>query len=553
MIALTLGCASSGSGDGDPSDGSLDATSSASEHGSTDDDETAADTDASADTSAGEADTDESTDDGSTTGARDPESPCPGGPSEFPLEITSPKTIGDAPDGLDPEHRVYRAYPGLAYDIRVAAVGGEYPFSYALSNAPDGMTIDASTGEIRWPDPRASAADITVTVTDSGGATDSQTWSITVGTAGFHFVDAIAGQSDGDGTLASPWRTLADVYAMGLPDGIVIFRGGEGAVYGLDGIPVENADTDEERIDFEEQTRPVIWLGHPDDSPRPVIDYGYTGEGDGAVVPRIRIGGHNVYIDNLETMRSYRMAFQVGRDGGHGSTFRRLYMHDTGPGLDGNNSAFIMYITCEGCESYGDIVQDVELANIDNGTGNCGLKLYAMDKPLIADNLVHDTGASMEVIAIKAGILQFDVRGNTFWNVGGNAIGGNMHYERTSGEIRFNNVRAADTMALRLNQDGMAGSIHVYRNTLQGRVQVDSVDTVDGPFSFNNNVIVNDDADLAPLPHFYFQEVVDALRITSTDDITGVPADGIVDAEGELQGASLQYLGTHGHALGSCE
>ena len=345
MLLLALGFACGGGGSSSPASGDSDSTDADDSGGTAEADPDTGNE--SADSSAGDGEAEAESaggSDESSTG-EPPEPACGGGDSDYPLEIASPKAVGDSPNGMDPEHRIYRAYPGLEYDIRVAAIGGNYPFTYALANAPAGMTIDATTGEIVWPDPQDDANDITVTVTDSSGAEVAETWSIAVGTAGFSFVDGVNGDSGGAGTIDDPWRTLADVHTNGGPDGIVYFRGG--ATYTVDGMPIDNVGTDEERIEFDESLQPVMWLAHPDDETRPVIDFGYTGEGEGAIVPRIRLSGANIYLDGLETTRSFRMAFQIGRFGEHGSTFRRLHMHDTGPGLDGGNSAFIMYIRCD--------------------------------------------------------------------------------------------------------------------------------------------------------------------------------------------------------------
>src|SRR5687767_12569806 len=101
-------------------------------------------------------------------------------PPFYPLEITNIGPVGV--NGMSANNRIFRAYPGLEYNIRAAVVGGVYPFQYSLSGAPTGMTIDAATGEIRWPTPQSNASNITLTVRDSAGATRSATWSITVTT-----------------------------------------------------------------------------------------------------------------------------------------------------------------------------------------------------------------------------------------------------------------------------------------------------------------------------------------------------------------------------------
>jgi hypothetical protein len=270
----------------------------------------------------------------------------------------------------------------------------------------------------------------------------------------------------------------------------------------------------------------------------------------------IRLSGAAIYLDGIETTRSHRMGFQVVHYDEHGATFRRLHMHDGGPGIDGGNSAFIMYVRCDDCPAYGDIVQDNEFSELEYGTGNCALKLYSMERPLVADNVFHHTGEGSEaVVAIKDSIPGFEVRGNTFHDIGTLALGGNMATTvfQTSGEFRFNNVRTAGRMAMTLNQNGQIGPMRAYRNTLQGRLEIRLVDAEDGPVSFERNVIVNDDGAEAPRPFFYYSEVTDPTRISAEDDVTGAPAEGVVDDLGALMGRFLEYLGTHGHALAPCD
>ena len=81
----------------------------------------------------------------------------------YPLEITAPRA------NLPSTHRMVRAYPGLLFNIRAAVVGGMYPFTYSLNNAPSGMTINSQTGEMNWPNPTSNASP-TLVVRDAEGA-----------------------------------------------------------------------------------------------------------------------------------------------------------------------------------------------------------------------------------------------------------------------------------------------------------------------------------------------------------------------------------------------
>ena len=472
----------------------------------------------------------------------------------FPLEITSPKPVGPAPNGLDGNHRVYRAYPGLEYNIRVAVVGGTFPYRFALSGQPAGMIIDAGTGGISWPSPAASAT-INVSVTDSAGASSQTTWGVTVGTKGFVFVDAARGRdlagtngctaACGTGTVENPWRTLEDVYKGATGSDIVYLRAGS---YSLPpGIPRIAPGTIEEVVVFSEAKNPVIWLAYPGDA-RPVIDFAYTGKGE---VPRIRLTGGTIYVDGLRTTRSRCMVFHLFQTRQRGSVVRRTAMDTHGPGQDGSNCSFIMIKQEYGTPAYGSIFQDNGFSGLKQGSGNSGIKLYSQFKPLVADNTFTQFEAGSEAIAVKSDITQFTVRGNRL-DVGGIALGGNMAatMETTYGEFVFNNAKG-DEYAMIVNQNGAAGRIFVSRNTLRGRILILNTDARDGPFTFSGNVIVNRDGGNSPKPFLTFESVSAPVQVVQKDNLTGAPDRGLVDAAGNLQGEALNLLGRRGHQLGS--
>ncbi|MCE9638039.1 MAG: IPT/TIG domain-containing protein, partial [Planctomycetes bacterium] len=92
----------------------------------------------------------------------DPDAKAPS-VAHHPLEITNIKPSGAG--GLDAQNRIFRAYPGIPYVIRAAVMGGSFPYTFSLSNVPAGMTVDARTGEVSWPNPTADATP-TITVVD---------------------------------------------------------------------------------------------------------------------------------------------------------------------------------------------------------------------------------------------------------------------------------------------------------------------------------------------------------------------------------------------------
>jgi hypothetical protein len=469
--------------------------------------------------------------------------------ANYPLELTNIKPVGPAPGGLDANNRIYAAYPGLAYNIRAAVIGGDLPYVFSLANAPTGMTINSTTGEISWPSPQATATP-TITVRDAANVTRSATWTITVSPSRFVFLDAVNGRnaanngcssSCGTGTAANPWRTLRDLHLNGAPGGIAYFRSG---TYSPRDITHEAVGDPWERVTFNEQFRPVIWLAYPGQTP--LIDFGYAGSGYG---PMIRLGGTSIYIDGFETTRSHLIAFQVGHTSGYGSTFRRLNMHDTGPGIDGSNSAFIMTLQTYPQLNYGMVIQDSTFCGV-TGAG-VTIKTYSLLKPLIENTTHCNAAVSLE---LKSDTVQYTVRGNLFRNLvaGGVAIGGNMHMVNnpTGGEIAFNNVLNPSGTAFNINQDGQASIIYAYRNTFVGRVVANHTSSTNGPFYLTANVIVNSDSGTPAGSHVVHNNVSAPSRIVLTNNLTGSPSNNIVDANGGLTTAYQQYVGQRGHPGG---
>lgn len=444
--------------------------------------------------------------------------------ANYPLEITNIKPAGQ----LHASSRIYRAYPGIEYNIRASVIGGAYPYTFTLRNAPAGMTVDAR-GTVVWQNPSGSATP-TLEVRDSEGSRVSVTWTITVSTAGFRFVSGASGSSSGTGTLTSPWRTLADVYNNAGPTDIVYFRSG---TYDQLSLPRTSVGTPWERVEWN-STKAQMWLAYPGE--RPVINFSRG--------PLIRFtspaGGPHAYVDGFETTNTHTIGFQTASP----ATFRRLRMHDLLVGGDGTNAAFIMTLT-QPSPAVGMVIQDCEFYRVP--VGSVTIKIYAQEKLLIEDTLHHDADVALE---LKDDVRRYTVRRNRFYGISRTAIGGNMHETTTTGEICFNNSHSAQ-QALDVNQDGMAGVTYIYRNTFVGRVRVRNVDSADGPFYLVRNVIVNSDAGTPAGSHVYHESVSAAARILLTDNLSGYPNDGIVDSSGELTARYASYLGTHGHQTGA--
>ncbi len=93
-------------------------------------------------------------------------------------EVNSPPTLADLADATVPE--------GVAWSRIVRATDSDLPaqtLTYALKANPPGMTLDANTGELRWIPSESQGPGshpVTISVTDSGGATAERSFTVTV-------------------------------------------------------------------------------------------------------------------------------------------------------------------------------------------------------------------------------------------------------------------------------------------------------------------------------------------------------------------------------------
>lgn len=470
-------------------------------------------------------------------------------PSRYPLELVAPRAPGTTPSDdpgtpvMPAGHRHFKAYPGLEYDIRAVVIGGSYPYSFSLADAPEGMTIDARTGRIVWPSPVEGSVSPTLTVVDGEGTEISSSWTIEVSTASFRFVDSNAGNDADSGTIETPWRTLAGVLQNGAAGQVVVLRAG---TYDTQGMPVDGPDT-WARVEFNGQVHAVQWLAYPGETP--LIDNGYSlGTQNSHFLRFYGSEETPVYLDGLSFTNAWDKGIQF-TSGTDYAVFRRLDVSGIAEAIDGSNSAGIMTLSSYADPSWYAAYQD----NDFHGNAPGGIKQYSHRKLLWEDSTFRDSGSGPD---LKAHVPRFEVRGCSFLDNAPGYCGlfGNLAMsdelgERSSGEIRYNLIMCGDdpmTWAMDVNQDSEAAEIHLYRNTFVGTVRVRNTDSEDGPFAFTRNVIVNSSTEPE---HVTFEEVTDPTRVTFDDNLVGTPADGIVDADGELQGMYVDHLGTHGHRI----
>ena len=462
--------------------------------------------------------------------------------ANYPLEIIQPRT------GLNTLNRFYKAYPGLEYNVRMAVIGGVYPFTYSLTTAPAGMVINEDTGEIIWPNPITIGSPYLVTakVVDSDAIEQTVSWTITVTTTGFRFVDAINGlsvASGGTGTLANPWKTVKDFYEGSVYDSkyaqsysgeFLYWRTG---TYALDAykencLPDQTAVDNECRVPFVEAYKPIVWLAYPGETP--VINH--------------NLGGHdayimfyqysdNTYIDGLTfdvngSTRSKSIVFAGGND----TTYRR----NTTYGIDhhhsgGNNSLF--FVT----DGQRVSVQDNIASDVTGADGFFVLGYHSV-KTLIENNLV--TNIAGHSISAKTDTKNWTIRGNKITGSTVTGISTQCYPDLMDTEISHNYVKVASGDALRLNFEWneTTGAEYIHHNTIVGPIELINALATNGPWVFYNNVIVNSTGGDKVTKTGWSS----ASTYSNTNNLTDTVETNILDSNGFLLPAYAEYIGVMG-------
>jgi len=477
-------------------------------------------------------------------------SPARGLAANYPLEITNIKPAGAGTPAIPATNRIFRAYPGIEYNIGVAVIGGAYPFTYSLSNAPLGMTINADTGEIKWPNPQANSGNITLTVTDSETTTVTTTWSINVSKTGFYFVDSTFTGAQ-TGTISNPFSSINNFISSSISDqsGIVYFRNGTYSFVPYQGL---NSVANEMNL----RNKPHAWLGYPGEK--------VTMTGGNTTPTNYLRSMTGVYLENIHFSTFDNKAMML-TGGHHYQTIRSCKFSDvTATESTNNNQGFIVMEASVGSPGYYSVIQSNELYNF-TGASAIG-SLYDTTKLLIADNYIHDAGGTgltsiNNGIAPKSRTNYLTIRNNSLIMKKGTYIGTNMNsfmYQSSHIEIAFNRFIGSPTSAQNFNSrsDGLLHNFNYYRNTIEGDIVFENINGNDcstsGPFNLYNNVIIN--SNTAPVGSgrttlnfisFYKATAINNPEkcINDTNNLKGLPTDNIIDSEGNLTYAYNSYAG----------
>jgi hypothetical protein len=503
------------------------------------------------------------------------------------LKMILPTTTGSGGASAGRHHtsnRIYRAYTGIPYQFRAVCRGGDWPYTWSLSNAPSGMTITAGPatvnglsnmdGYISWPSPAATASNITARCTDRDGDFAEQTWSVTVSTTigadGFCFVDRDSGSdSTGNGSLANPYATLAKLKEDPLDAcarAVVYLRGAPAntLAYDFTGFTLAG-NTAEFR---EDRGEPVILIGYPGDS-RPIIDS--DDHNPGTPLNEIYLRGNNIWIQDIHQRDAGLHGFNIERQGttnGFGAVFFRNEFTGGGPGVDSSNTAYMFFTSQEGNPSYHDIVVNNDVHDAAYGESYNLAKMYSMFEAVLADNDAYDfhswTGEADGVFSTKDSVADFTIRNNYIHDIPTQVpcLGGSQNADpfAVRGEYLFNNCVAPGGFAMHLGEFGNTTTVYSYRNTYQGTVQIGgpgSIDTGDGPFTFIRDVMVNSGGSGGSCPQrITCSTVTDYSVISIAASVLLGLADGSIvsTTTGLLQGSNLTNYGPstadpRGHAL----
>ncbi len=490
--------------------------------------------------------------------------------ANFPLQIIQPQT------GLGLSNRYYKAYPGIPYKVPVGIFGGLYPFSYSLTVSPSGMTIDPSTGIITWLTPPESTSpfSVTVRVVDSENSVATVSWSITVTRAGFLFIDSQNGvhalgfgctANCGDGSLNRPFRSLVDVYrgtdyaAMNdttYNDQFMYFRAG---VYGLEGFLPISSDPQQYELEWRGNAKPVVWMSFPGEAV--TIDHNfspnsvhpsYTSDSGGAFIDFRNGNSDDTFIQGItfRDMRNHGFRLTNNR-----AVFFENHFENLGPGADGANSSFIMFSGREYGSSRNMYVRDNTFDTLNTGAF---IKTYGLTYSVIENNrFSNPLGNILEGIALKHADQFVDVRSNSFdGNFRDGAINGNWNYDGNL-EIRFNKILNSPVsycdgcgVGLQINHDGLTnGPVFIHRNTIYGTVLLAAGVTGNGPISFYNNVVVNENSGTPAGSQITYTNVSDTTVFRAYDNLAGNIAANLIDSNGNLTGSFLSFLGTRGYQI----
>jgi len=466
--------------------------------------------------------------------------------AKIPLEIIAPQP------SLNTQSPYYRWYPAIPFELPVVVLGGAWPFKYELVQAPSGMTIGETIdlyafatdgllganefyGVLQWSNPTTSGSPHTVEVlvTDQSGATDSVTWTLTVTTTGFKFVDAVGGSDAAAGTLAAPWQTWNAVYGSGINDAtndndFVFWRAGD---YRTDDAPISDGG----RM-FMRSMKPHVHIAYPGDSPEWSTENSYINWD----------GGNDIAVIGIDIVGLNNNGGAVCKSMQFGGNPRTLVYKSTFGGqletCAGGSNTSNLFFAAGGTTQYSAIQR-----NTFDSQGLALAEGYdTLDKVIEGNVAINYTGSNLNGFYEKSNNHNVSVRANR-------GLTGNegmlcvVDTYNDAGPIEYSwnlwKVTSGDNICEFGREAVNAIEVYVDRNTLiSGTINMDDAS---GTVTHANNVRQHDGTDADGITHSGGTEATLVGLATDLED-----SSGIVDANGLLTGAfRTNNLGTDGFEL----
>jgi hypothetical protein len=450
------------------------------------------------------------------------------------LEIINIKPAGTGSPAIPSTNRIFRAYPGIEYNIRAAVIGGLYPYTYSLSIAPSGMTIDSRTGEITWPNPTTGGSphSCTIKVIDDEATEVTASWSISVSTSGFLFVNSSYSGAE-TGSISQPYSSMDNLFSDQTDNitAIVYFRAG---TYSMPSISSMGS-------------RPHNWIGYPGESVTINMQQRQGVWTEAAP-----------YFDSLYFTNMLNHGIHMYGPRSYHTIRRCVYDGLTTDTGENNNQGMIPFLGGEGDRGYGSVIQDNEFTDFPGG--NAIGSLYRMEKFLIENNYFYapgiKTGPSHNAISPKALTRIMTIRGNKMILNSSSAsfFGKNNSDAEENVEMCYNLFvnTSAERISVFNNWNIGQKDTWFYRNTLLGDYVIRTCDYDAGPFSIHNNVISNPNTswDEGSISNYITYNDGTGC-FTQTDNLTDTVAANLVDSEDDYKLVSGQsgYIGSRGWQL----
>ncbi len=467
----------------------------------------------------------------------------------IPAKMT-PVAVYPRPDSETQAHARHRhAHPDFEYVIPIGIQGGAWPFKYELTVFPTGATIGefyggADYGVIKWtPTDSSGVKTFTVKVTDQDLTVTYLTWTTTIATTQFTFIqDGWGGTKTG--TIAEPLEDYADFYLGDEDDAtyanqIIVFRGGSYLLAG-DTSSSDNAD-------MNTGVKTPSYIGYPDETPivdcsqTKIFARGGTNVND-LFVAGIRWENSRQDVNNAHFFWITGTADRV--------TFDDNYFYNHGVGLVGNDNSAAVFASNSGSTKYYYLYKrNVHDAFTMTKTDNAGyVDFYYTQYTVVEENIAKNSSGGQgfwmkytdSFVTIRANEAYDNVTGTQFTLGYGSAD----HHDHEICWNRFyiptgdSSIKLFLAITSTLSQ-GIHYNTSIYRNTFVNGYSWVRFPGIEN-YQTDGNVVVSDS--LSPWDT--------AIMDTDYANLTGSESDGITDSTGLLINAyRAAHLGTTGHEV----